>query len=59
VLATDAVVVDTGSQGIGVQRSENSNADDFSKNLIGAHCEGRFNTSVSSPAGVVSCDLTA
>jgi hypothetical protein len=59
VLATDAVVVDTGSQGIGVQWSENSNADDFSKNLIRTRCEGRFNTSVLSPAAVVSCDLTA
>ena len=39
VLATDAVVVDTDSQGIGVQWSENSNADDFSKNLIRARCE--------------------
>ena len=39
VLATDAVVVDTDRQGIGVQWSENSNADDFSKNLIRARCE--------------------
>ena len=59
VLAQDAAVVDTDSQGIGVQWSENSNADDFSKNLIGARCEGRFNTSVLSPLGVVSCDLAA
>lgn len=58
VLAQDAVVVDTDSQGIGVQWSENSNADDFSKNLIRARAEGRFNTSVLSPLGVVSCDLT-
>ena len=36
VLATDAVVVDTDTQGVGVQWSENSNADDFSKNLIRA-----------------------
>ena len=34
-------------------------ADDFSKNLIRARCEGRFGTSVLSPLGVVSCDLTA
>lgn len=59
VLATDAVVVDTDSQGVGVQWSENSNADDFSKNLIRARCEGRFGTSVLSPLGVVSWDLTA
>ena len=30
-LAADAVVVDTDSQDIGVQWSENSNADDFSR----------------------------
>jgi hypothetical protein len=59
VLATDAVVVDTDSQGVGVQWSENSNADDFSKNLIRARCEGRFGTSVLSPLGVASWDLTA
>jgi len=41
VLARDAVVVDTDSQGAGVQWSETSNTDDFSKNLIRARCEGR------------------
>ena len=59
VLATDAVVVDTDSQGVGVQWSETSNSDDFAKNLVRARCEGRFGTSVLSPLGVVSCDLTA
>ena len=59
LLARDAVVVDTNTLGVGVQWSENSNADDFSKNLIRARCEGRFGTSVLSPLGVVSCDLTA
>ena len=34
VPARDAVVVDTDSLSVGVQWSENSNADDFSKNLI-------------------------
>ena len=34
VLATDAVVVDTDSQGVGVQWSETSNTDDFAKNLV-------------------------
>lgn len=58
VLAADAVRVDTDSQGVVVQWSETSNADDFSKNLIRARCEGRFGTSVLSPLGVVSCDLT-
>jgi hypothetical protein len=59
VLATDTVVVDTDTIGVGVQWSETSNSDDFSKNLIRARCEGRFGTSVLSPLGVVSCDLTA
>ena len=57
VLATDAVAVDTDSQGVGVQWSETSNSDDF--DLIRARCEGQFGTSVLSPLGVVSCDLTA
>ena len=59
VLAQGAVIIDTDSQGIGVQWSENSNADDFSKNLIRARCEGRFGTSVLPPLGVVVADLTA
>ena len=59
VLARDAVVVDTDTIGVGVQWSETSSADDFSKNLIRARCEGRFGTSVLSPLGVVSCDVTA
>jgi hypothetical protein len=33
--------------------SETSNADDWSKNLIRARCEGRFATSVFAPLGVV------
>lgn len=32
VLATDAVVVDTDPLGVGVQWSENSDEDDFTKN---------------------------
>ena len=43
----------------GVQWSESSNSDDFSKNLIRAGCEGRFGTSVLSPLGGVTLDLTA
>ena len=58
VLATDALVVDTDTLALGVQWSENSNADDFAKNLIRPRCEGRFGTSVLSPLGDVSCDLT-
>ena len=53
VPARDAVVVDTDSLGVGVQWSENSNADDFSKNLIRARREGRFGTSALSLLGVV------
>jgi hypothetical protein len=59
VLAKDAVVLDTDLEGIGDQWSDNSNADDFSKNLIRARCEGRFGTSVRSLLGVVVGDLTA
>jgi hypothetical protein len=36
VPARDAVVLDTDTLGVGVQCSENSNADDFSKNLMRA-----------------------
>jgi hypothetical protein len=36
-----------------------SNADDFSRNLIRARCEGRYATIVPTPLGVVSADLTA
>lgn len=59
VIAAGAVILDTDAQGVGVQWSETSNADDFAKNLIRARCEGRFGTSVLSPLGVVSADLTA
>ena len=55
----DAVALDADKLGVGVQWSETSNTDDFAKNLIRARCEGRFGTSVLSPLGVVSCDLTA
>ncbi len=57
VLARDAVAVDTDHSGVGVQWSENSNADDWSKNLIRARCEGRYGTSVYSPLGVVKAAL--
>lgn len=57
VLAKDAVVLDTDTIGVGVQWSENSNSDDFSRNLIRARCEGRFATSVKSLLGVVIADL--
>ena len=57
-LASDAVNLDSDTQGISTARSETSNADDWSKNLIRARCEGRFATSVFSPLGVVTADLT-
>jgi hypothetical protein len=59
VIAADAVVLDTDAQGVQIQWSENSNADDFAKNLIRSRVEGRFGTSVLSPLGVVVADLTA
>ena len=58
VIAADTVWLDTDSQGVGVQWSETSNADDFSRNLIRARCEGRFGTSVLAPLGVVTATLT-
>ena len=58
VLATGAVALDTDSRGVDVQWSENATADSFGKNLVFARCEGRYATSVFSPLGVVSLDLT-
>lgn len=58
-VARDAVALDTDTTGTGVQWSETSNVDDWSKNLIRARCEGRFATSVFAPLGVVVGDLTA
>jgi hypothetical protein len=59
VLAVDSVAVDTDSRGVDVQYSENATADSFGKNLVFARCESRYATSVFSPLGVVSLDLTA
>lgn len=58
-VARGAVALDTDNQGTGVQWSENSNATDWSQNLIRARCEGRFATSVYAPLGVVVGDLAA
>ena len=58
-LATGAVGLNTGSEGVQIAWSETSNADDFSRNLIRARCEGRYATSVFQPLGVVQSDLTA
>ena len=58
VIATDAVALDTDTRGVDVQWSENAAADSFGKNLVFARCESRYATSVFSPLGVVSLDLT-
>jgi hypothetical protein len=59
ILAALPVTLDTDSQGVAVQWSENSNAIDFAENLMRTRCEGRFATSVYAQAGVVVGDLTA
>jgi HK97 family phage major capsid protein len=59
VLATGAVALDTDNRGVDVQWSENATADSFGKNLVFARCESRYATSVFSPLGVVTLDLTA
>ena len=58
VLAVDSVALDTDTRGVDVQYSENATADSFGKNLVFARCESRYATSVFSPLGVVSLDLT-
>jgi hypothetical protein len=55
----DAIALDTDTHGVQIQWSENSNADDFSKNLVRARTELRAATSVYSPLAVVVGDLTA
>ena len=55
----DAVVVDTDTIGVGVQWSETSSADDFSKNLLALSVRAGSRPASSNPLGVVSCDLTA
>jgi len=57
-LARDAVVVATDNNGISLQWSETSNATDFQENLVRARVEGRFQTLVYRPGGVVVADLT-
>jgi Phage capsid family len=59
VLASGAVALDTDNRGVDVQWSENATADSFGKNLVFASCESRYATSVFSPLGVVTLDLTA
>jgi len=57
VIANDAVALDTDTLGVGVQWSENSTAESFSRNQIQARCEGRFATSVYRPFGIVKAAL--
>lgn len=59
VLAADAVVLDTDSQGVQVQWSETSNSTDFAANLARLRVESRYGCSVLSPLGCVVADLTA
>ena len=59
VFASDSIALDTETRGVDVQWSENATADSFGKNLVFAQRESRYATSVFSPLGVVSLDLTA
>jgi hypothetical protein len=52
-VAAGAVGLNTDGRGAELTWSKTSNADDWSKNLIRARCEGRFATSVFAPLGVV------
>lgn len=54
-----AVGLDTDTAGVQVAWSETSNATDWATNMIRCRVEGRFATSVFSPAAVVKGDLTA
>ena len=53
------MALDTDTRGVDVQCSENATADSFGKNLVFTRCETRYATSIYSPLGVVSLDLTA
>lgn len=58
LLATGSVAVDTDTRGVDVSYSENATADSYARNLVFARCESRYATSVFSPLGVVTLDLT-
>ena len=58
VLASGTVALDTDTRSVDVQWSENATVDSFGKNLVFARCKSRYATSVFSPSGVVSLDLT-
>ena len=57
-VAAGAVGLNTDSRGVETTWSEQSNADNWSKNLIRARTEGRYCTSVFAPLGIVVGDLT-
>ena len=59
VLAVDAVVVDTDSQGVGVQWSETPNSDDFAEEPHPRALRGSVRSPVLSPLGVLPGHLTA
>lgn len=58
VLDPSVVGVDVDSQGMRVQWAE-TNADDFTRNLLTIRAEGRFGVSVYQPSGVVMATLPA
>lgn len=57
-LAAESVALDTDGS-VDIEWSKESNAEDFSRNLLRARCETRVGTSVFRPLGVVVGDLTA
>ena len=58
-VGNSAIGLDTDQAGVQVAWSETSNATDWATNMIRCRVEGRFATSVFSPAAVVKGDLTA
>lgn len=57
VLSDGSCAVDTDTDGVQVQWSENATADSFAKNEIIGRVEGRFNASVFTPLGVAKVAL--
>jgi HK97 family phage major capsid protein len=58
-LAAGAVILDTDTQGVGIQWSENATADSFARNQAVCRVEGRYGTSCPLPLGVIVADLSA
>ena len=59
VIDSDAIELATDPQGVQVDWSENAGAETFARNEVVCRVEGRYQTSVLSPLGVVTCDLTS